>query len=328
MSPALLEISPLNQQQFVENIFGPVLVGVLFSTLLYGINVVQVFTYHETSSKRDALWIRGLVFFLFFSVTLNTAFNMFGIYQPLVQQFGANPGQLQPVMPVFLRTDPIMTAIVSMPVQVLMAWRIKVVTEMMLWSGIIIVIAMVSFAASIWTTVHVALQPDFSKLSQFRTAPITWLVTSSAADIIIAGVLVHSLHARKSGFNNALDAYMNRIIRLTVQTGALTAVFALSDALVFSILKDSTIFFAWDLSLSKLYLMTILSSLNARDSFKHKWNVLFPSSDNGIRSQSAMNFRGSMAAHLVAQQSPGHIDMEMQPVQFSWRVASSTGPEK
>ncbi|KAJ7588200.1 hypothetical protein C8J56DRAFT_1050259 [Mycena floridula] len=324
MSPTLLEISPPNQQQIAEKIFGPVLVGVLFSTILYGINVVQIFTYHETSSKRDSIWICGLVFVLFFSVTINTAFNMFAIYQPLVQQFG----QLQSVMPVYLRIDPIMTAIVSMPVQVLMAWRIKVVTEMMLWSGIIIVIAMVSFAASIWTTVLVALQPDFSKYSQIRAAPSTWLITSATADIIIAGVLVYSMHTRKSGVNTSLDAYMNYIIRVTVQTGALTAVFALCDALIFSILKDTTIFFAWDLSLSKLYLMTILCSLNTRDSFTYRGNVLFPSFDNGIRSQSTMNFRGSMAAHLAAQQSPDHIDMEMQAVQLPWRVASASSQEK
>ncbi|KAJ7574887.1 hypothetical protein C8J56DRAFT_1064296 [Mycena floridula] len=233
MPPSLQDATPSSLQDLAGEIYGPLLVGVFFSTALYGVNVVQAFTYYGHSSKRDSFWIRGLVLFLFVCVTVNTSLNMVAMYQALIKQFGL----IDPVMPLYLRTDPIMTCIVSMPVQVLMAWRIMVITETRVWTCIIMLISMVSFVASIRTTIEVALKPAFSQFAGFRASPVTWLVSSAAADVIITGVLVYSLHTRRSGFDTSLDAYVNRIIRLTIQTGALTAVFALSDALVFVILK-------------------------------------------------------------------------------------------
>ncbi|KAJ7585318.1 hypothetical protein C8J56DRAFT_892940 [Mycena floridula] len=122
--------------------------------------------------------------------------------------------------------------------------------------------------ASIATTVYMELKPEFSQFPSFRASPVTWLVSSAVADVLITGVLVYSLHKKKSGLNTCLDVYVNHIIQLTI---------ALSEALVFVAVKDTTIFFAWDLSLSKLYLNTILSSLNARDTWKNGANALYPS---------------------------------------------------
>ncbi|KAJ7588161.1 hypothetical protein C8J56DRAFT_1164769 [Mycena floridula] len=300
MLPVPQDVSPTND--CAEEIYGPVLVGVLFSTLLYGVNIVQMFTYHEKSSKRDSVWTRGLVLCLFLCITLKTVFNMVAVYQSLVQQFG----DLHPQLPFYLRSDPVMTGIISTPVQLLMAWRIMVVTETRLWTCIIVAVAMLAFGASIWTTIEVSFKPGFLQFAEFRAAPITWLVSSAVTDLIITGILVYSLHVRKSGYNTFLETYVNHVIRLTVQTGALTAIFALSNALVFIILKHTTIVFAWDLAISNLYLSTILSSFNARDSWKNGGLALFPAYPNDTDLESGSNFCGSMAP-----QNPAQIDIDM-----------------
>ncbi|KAJ7577123.1 hypothetical protein C8J56DRAFT_1061266 [Mycena floridula] len=286
-----------------EEIYGPILVGVFLSTVLYGVNIVQMFTYNEKSSKRDSIWTRGLVLCLFLCITLKTAFNMLAVYQPLVQQFG----DLHPELPFYLRSDPVLTAIISTSVQALMAWRIMVVTETRLWSFIIVAMAMLSFGSSMWTTIAFAFKPAVSQFSEHPTALIIWLVSSATADLMITGVLAYSLHVRKSGYNTSLDTYVNHIIRLTTQTGALTTIFALSDALVFSALEDTTICFPWGLALPYFYISTILSSLNARDSWTNSGNALLPASSNDVHSQSGLNFWGSMALQHLAR-----IDIEMQ----------------
>ncbi|KAJ7588231.1 hypothetical protein C8J56DRAFT_941181 [Mycena floridula] len=296
MLSAPRDVSPTNH--LAEGIYGPLLVGVFLSTLLYG-----MFTYHEKSSKRDSIWTRGLVLCLFLCITLKTAFNMLAIYQPLVQQFGR----------------PTLSGIISTPVQLLMAWRIMLVTETRLWTCIIVAVAILSFGASISTTIELSLKPGFSQLHEVRTAPITALVSSATVDLIITGVLVYSLHVRKSGYNTSLDTYVNHIIRLTAQTGALTAIFALSAVLVSMIVKigDTNLAciglslnscFAWSLALPNLYISTILSSLNARDSWTNRGNALLPASSNDSYSQSGLKFWGSMAL-----QNPASIDIEMQP---------------
>ncbi|KAJ7590082.1 hypothetical protein C8J56DRAFT_936871 [Mycena floridula] len=247
----MLPIPPdvLYTDHIAEGIYGPLLVGVFFSTLLYG-----MFTYYETSSKRDSMWTRGLVLCLFLCITLKTAFNMVAVYQALAQQFGRPH-------PIHLRSSLcIISGIISTPVQLLMAWRIMVVTKTRLWTCILVAVAMLSFGTTMWTTIAGLFKPAFSGFSKFRAAPITALVSSATADLIITVVLVYSLHVRKSGYNTSLDTYVNRIIRLmTIQTGALTTIFALSDALV-KVVVLKVFPFAWDLSLSNLYISTILSS--------------------------------------------------------------------
>ncbi|KAJ7577153.1 hypothetical protein C8J56DRAFT_971225, partial [Mycena floridula] len=264
-----------------EEVYGPMLVGVFFSTVLYG-----MFTYHEKASKRDSIWTRGLVSCIFLCITLITAFNMVAIYQPLVQK----SGYLHPELPLF----PVMTGIISTSVQVLMAWRIMVVTETRLWTLIIVAIAMLSFGASIGTTITISLNPQ---LSDHSIVIIIWLVSSAIADLMITGVLIYSLHVRKSGYKTSLDTYVNHIIRLTAQTGTLTTIFALSDA----------VYFPLGLALPYLYISTILSLLNARDSWTNSGNALLPASSNDVYSQSGLNFWGSMGLQNLA-----HTDIEMQ----------------
>ncbi|KAJ7588228.1 hypothetical protein C8J56DRAFT_941177 [Mycena floridula] len=292
MLPAPRDVSSTNH--LAERIYGPMLVGVCLSTLLYG-----MFTYHEKSSKRDSIWTRGLVLCLFLCITLKTSFNMVAIYQCLVQQFDTDLGQLHPQIP-FCKLGMIL-GIISTTVQLLMAWRIMVVTETRLWTGIIVAVAILSFGASIWATIEGALKPGFSQIAHFRAAPMIWLVSSAIADLIIAVVLVYSLHVRKSGYNTALDTYVNHIIRLTAQTGALTAIFALSYVLML-------VCFVLGLPLPNLYISTILSSLNARDSWTNRGNALLPASSNDSYSPSGLKFWGSMALQNVA-----HIDIEMRP---------------
>ncbi|KAJ7588235.1 hypothetical protein C8J56DRAFT_941193 [Mycena floridula] len=249
MLPAPRDVSPANH--LAEGIYGPLLVGVFLSTLVYG-----MFTYHEKSSKRDSIWTRGLVLCLFLCITLKTVFNMVAIYQPLIRQFDIDLGQLHRQLPICKLGRTL--GIISTPVQVLMAWRIMVVTETRLWTCIIVPVAMLSLGASMWTTIELSLKPAFSQFAEVRTAPIIALVSSAIADLIITGVLVYSLHVKKSGYNTSLDTYVNRIIRLTIQTGALTTIFALSDALVLVVLK--VLGLAWGLALPNLYISTILSS--------------------------------------------------------------------
>ncbi|KAJ7576186.1 hypothetical protein C8J56DRAFT_1031999 [Mycena floridula] len=158
--------------------------------------------------------------------------------------------------------------LIATPVQLLLTWRIMVVTETRLWTCIIVPIAMLAFGGSMWATIEFSFKPAFSQLAEFRVAPITGLVSFALTDLIITGVLVYSLV-------------------VTVQTGALTAIFALSQALAFVILKNTAM-------------------LNARDSWTNGGNALLPASSNDVHCQSGSNFWRSMAP-----QNLSHMDIEI-----------------
>jgi len=144
-----------------------------------------------------------------------------------------------------------------------MAWRIKVITGTIIPTVFVVLLALASLTGSIWLAIAVSISPQFAKFGDFSAAPGLWLISSAIADVTIACFLVYGLSKKRTGFA-VLNDQIDRIIRVTVQTGSLTALTALVDAIVFLSVPNTTIFFSWDLMLSKLYTTTLLSSLNAR----------------------------------------------------------------
>ncbi|KAF8522549.1 hypothetical protein JB92DRAFT_2887901 [Gautieria morchelliformis] len=250
----------------IQLLFGPMLVGTFFSTILYGVVVVQAFIYYQTY-KRDATWIRYFILYLVICETLATGFDIGMMYEPLVLRY-ATP-RATTILPIMLVADPIMTVFISTPVQLFIGWRIKTLNGSRLLPAIICVFALSALAGGISTTVAAAIFHEFAKVHQYDGAVITWLASSAAADICITGCLVWSLHKRRTGYS-ATDDILNKLIRLTLQTGAITALSATLDVVLFLAAPDTTLNFIWNFSLSKLYTNSLLSTLNARAG----WNNL------------------------------------------------------
>ncbi|KAF8324512.1 hypothetical protein F5887DRAFT_1115948 [Amanita rubescens] len=244
----------------VTLLFGPMLIGSFFNTILYGMMVVQVIIYFQTY-KRDVPWIRRLIYFLFIVETVNSGFAIWIVYEPLVLRYGTLAATTY--FPLALSADPVMTVLVSTPVQIVIAWRIKVITKSRILAGIIGVLALVAFAGGIWLTVMVTIVRRFDQKPKLHWPALTWLLASAVADILISIVLTWSL-SRKKTTSSDIDHAVNRIIRLTIQTGIVTAVFATLDVMCFLAFPHTTINFIWDFSLSKLYANALLSTLNAR----------------------------------------------------------------
>ncbi|KAL0960496.1 hypothetical protein HGRIS_005534 [Hohenbuehelia grisea] len=244
----------------VELVFGPMLIGVFLNTILYGVLVLQTFIYYQTY-KRDKPWIRYFVLYLFGLETANTGFNIGMMYEPLVVRYGTP--RAVTIVPIMLSLDPIITVLISTPVQLFIAWRIKIISKSKLITSAIVFFAVCAFVGGVATTVCVTLIPEYKRLQEFHGAVITWLASSAAADVVITGSLVHSLYNRKTGIR-ATDDVINRIIRLTVQTGMITAISAAADVIIFIAVPSTTLNFIWDFALSKLYTNSLLSTLNAR----------------------------------------------------------------
>jgi len=113
-----------------------------------------------------------------------------------------------------------------------MAWRIKVITGTIIPTVFVVLLALASLTGSIWLAIAVSISPQFAKFGDFSAAPGLWLISSAIADVTIACFLVYGLSKKRTGFA-VLNDQIDRIIRVTVQTGSLTALTALVDAIVF-----------------------------------------------------------------------------------------------
>ncbi|PPQ99026.1 hypothetical protein CVT26_014403 [Gymnopilus dilepis] len=280
-------------------LFGPLLLGVILNAMLYGVS--QVFVVDFYTLRLIAALPLGLyrpvfylpanvqkgpkvdpVLYLFILETANTVFDIGLVFEPLVLNYG-DPSSIT-VSPIMIIADPLVTVMISLPVQLFIAWRIKIITSSWFMPIIIGFFGVSAFIGGIAVTISVSLIREWANFHQFEGAVITWLAGSAVADLLITVSLSLSLYRRKTGVK-ATDDKISKIIRLTVQTGLVTALFATADVVIF-LTVDVRIYFQlpnsksnpicrpsqrvshrnffWDLALSKLYTNSLLSTLNAR----------------------------------------------------------------
>jgi len=245
----------------VELLFGPMLIGAFLNTILYGVLLVQTFIYWRTY-RNDSTWLRYFILYLVVVETLNTGMDIAIIYEPMVKRY-ATPHATK-FVPLMLYAEPLMTGVISTPIQLFVAWRIKVISGSWVMASIICFFATCSFIGSLAGTIAASLFPEYEQLQDFKPAIITWLTSSAAADVLITVSLVWSLYKRRSNVSKKTNAVVDRIIRLTVQTGLITAISAIVDVVTFTTVTHSTMNFVFDFALGKLYTNSLLSTLNAR----------------------------------------------------------------
>ncbi|KAE9401217.1 hypothetical protein BT96DRAFT_612723 [Gymnopus androsaceus JB14] len=240
--------------------FGPMLIGVFLNMILYGVLINQAYFYFQTY-KSDAGWIQILVVYLFVIETANTAIDMAMMYQPLIAGYGTQ--QAVENFPTLFMTEPIIIVLISTPIQCFFAWRIQKITNTYWIPIVIVVLSMASTAGGFITGVKIAIIKLFIKKPELHWPALLWFLPSCAADLLITATLVRGLSQRKTGFTTT-DSMIDKLIRLTVQTGMLTAICAIGDVIFFLVLPHTALNFLWDLSLSKLYTNCLMSTLNAR----------------------------------------------------------------
>ncbi|KAJ7473029.1 hypothetical protein B0H11DRAFT_2236574 [Mycena galericulata] len=299
----------------VTLLFGPLLLGVILNTLLYGIMIVQAFMYYHRYRK-DRPWFRYLVLYLVIMETVNWVCDVGLIYEPLIIRY-ATPEALL-VSPVMLRPDAVLTVLVSTPIQLFIAWRVRVVTRSRILPSIISIFAIVSLGGGIAVTTIVTLRPRFTQFNEFHPEVITWLVSSAACDVFLTSSLVYSLWIRKTKIVST-DSYLNKIIRLTVQTGSITATGSLLDMILFVVLPNTTLNFMIDFPLSKLYTNSLISTLNARP---WREEVSQPDAPNVLFEETRV---GQQSFNLVSRRSANY---SQRPVGIGSTAYSRSYPDR
>ncbi|KAJ6483929.1 hypothetical protein C8R45DRAFT_293991 [Mycena sanguinolenta] len=246
----------------VDLLFGPMLIGVVLNMMLYGVVVTQIIAYYQRYPN-DSAWIRYFMLYLLLVQTANVVVEFGIIYQPLIIQYGTQAAMA--VSPKLLPGDSVLISLVAAPIQMFTAWRISVITSSYILPGLIVLLSLCSFGSGMTVSTEVFLHPEFRNFNSFTSEVIVWLVMSATCDLVIALGMSYSLYSRKTKSNFVVDNKINRIIRLTLETGSLTAVLALADVALFLIFPATTANFIVDFPLSAVYTCSILAMLNSRE---------------------------------------------------------------
>ncbi|KAF8880085.1 hypothetical protein BD779DRAFT_1550380 [Infundibulicybe gibba] len=240
---------------------GPLLLGYLFNWCLFGVLSVQVYLYY-LAFPRDRLSIKCLVFGLYIVETLQTIL----ITHDVFDSFGSGYGMLSALESTQLEWlgVPIISGIVSCTVQTFFAYRIFVLSKSKPLGLIICVIALTQGASGIAQGVQALQINDFAKLQNEAFVSCTiWLGGAALCDIIIAVSMSYYLSKSETGFRST-HVLISKLIRLTIETGSMTAAVATIDMALFLAFRNNNYHATPALILAKLYSNTLVVILNSR----------------------------------------------------------------
>lgn len=235
----------------------------MFNLLLLGMIFVQYYMYFVKYQRRDKLWIRIFVYLLLLVNMGGTILYMVDMYMALILNFGiaAHSTWLG-------AANSALTAIMAGAVQLFFAWRVKVLTSSWISALSVCFTALFAVAGGIATAAEANAQRAVTDFQTFKMTVIIWLVSSCVCDFLITAALVWYLRSHKTGFEQS-DELMDRIIRLTVQTGLITSICAMLDLVTFLAIASPNVHITFTGMLGKLYTNALMSSLNARSGWSY-----------------------------------------------------------
>ncbi|KAJ7063676.1 hypothetical protein C8F01DRAFT_1133909 [Mycena amicta] len=246
----------------------PLFVGTILNWCLLGSLVVQVIIYF-TAFPRDPKLSKLLVGLVCIVETLQTLSDT----RDTSRTFGARWGDFTVLDDVGWSwfSVPIIGSTIACAGQLFFAWRIYIIGRSLVMPVIITILTVFQFGAGIWSGIDIARAGRYSLLqfSSFKV-PVAWLSATALCDlVIVASTCYYLLKNRRPGFNPSTTALISRIIKITVETGLVCAVYALLDLSLFVAFKGNSSHLAVCIELSKVYSNSILAILNSRVSFGH-----------------------------------------------------------
>ncbi|KAJ6606013.1 hypothetical protein DFH09DRAFT_1386350 [Mycena vulgaris] len=246
----------------IEKLTLPVFIGTLLNWTLFGILGVQVGIYFVAFPK-DRAYSKILVLFVFLIEILETLANT----RDAVRLFGAGWGNRDVLDEVGWAwfSVPIIGSISAAVGQLFFAWRIYIIGRTRYIPALILAITSVQLGAGIWSGIEICLARRFSDLQSSNLKPtVTWLAATGACDlIIVSSTAFYLMKSWKPEFRKT-NAILSKIIKLTVETGMLCALFALLDLYLFATYKGTNYHLSLCTGLSKVYSNSILLILNSR----------------------------------------------------------------
>ncbi|KAF9263810.1 hypothetical protein L218DRAFT_1032596 [Marasmius fiardii PR-910] len=216
--------------------------------------------------SRDPVWLKSLVAFVFFANLLNTGFVTADLYLALVTNY---------MNPAFLGVStwhPVIVGLIAGSIQLFFSWRVRILTGKLYLGILTAALALSQIICAMLMAWKCRQYPAWGDFAKFTDLIYAWMISTILVDIVITVILVWYLvrqvlrstfRGHKTGMAKS-DELVDRIIRITIQTGALTSVWALVDLVMFLAIPTQAVHLVFQLSMVKLYTHSLMSSLNSR----------------------------------------------------------------
>ncbi|KAK0214040.1 hypothetical protein IW262DRAFT_1466600 [Armillaria fumosa] len=246
----------------IETLSGPLIVAYLLHWGLFGTLSVQLYLYYLAFPK-DRKFTKYLVYGIYIIEFVQTMLFTYDAFA----EFGYGFGDIEALTGMHFNwlAIPIMSAVVAFVGQVFYAYRIFILSKSQIVPLFVICVSLTSSVAAIIAGAYAFPADSVTELDN-RSISIAfgiWCGASALCDIIIAICMTYYLLRSNTGFRRT-RILVSKLIRLTIETGTMTAVVVLLNLILFLAFPHQTFYGTTSIIIPKLYANAILMVLNSR----------------------------------------------------------------
>lgn len=247
----------------VSSTLGAALIGFSVSCVVFGILSTEVFTYYGRY-PRDPYRYKLLVAALWLLETVDQGFIGHFIYYYMISNF------TKPL--VFFNGDVVWTLLIQVVLGAAAGTIVKCCFALRVWrfsnhnlplTALIVVLSFGQFGLAITYTVKSFGVKKLMYANRLKLIATLALGTGALTDVITAFTLSFYLRKLRTGYKKS-DLLVNKLSLYAINTGALTSVLSLGALIFYNVQPTTFQFLAFYFTLSKLYAISLMCTLNTR----------------------------------------------------------------
>ncbi|KAF7344919.1 hypothetical protein MVEN_01654300 [Mycena venus] len=261
----------------LDTVTGCLLIGTWASSLLYIFEIIQSFYYFRHFEQDD--WkFKTLVKFALFVDTLSTVGDYICVYLYTITHAGDLEylDNIHWPIPLYGFTTGVL-AILVQAFLVFRYWRFSISANSSTQNTLITLtlsFAMIISFGSVFTcSLMLTLYPSIDDRSKFKIPAPLWLVTEVAVDAGIASALLWEFRKAR-GILIETRSILDRLTAVTIESGAAAATLAGAALISYYIKPESNVYAGFLYPLGRVYVITLLSNLNIRNSGQSSFSTI------------------------------------------------------
>ncbi|KAE9398601.1 hypothetical protein BT96DRAFT_1020022 [Gymnopus androsaceus JB14] len=290
----------------VKEVFASSFIGFAVATSFYGISVLQCYLYYRNYPK-DSVFLKLVVGFLWILDTLSTIMVADSLYTYFVLDFGNLAADA--LIPWSFALENGLLTFVTITAQLFYANQIWSISRNHAVTGVIVFLGLAGFGIGLYVTVHLFRFNTLVTLDDSQFLRFTGMVQGFAVtcDLAITGALIFYLYSRKRETTiRTTTGMLDTLMLYAVCRGILTAIAQIMFLALNVGLPDHTYWQPFHQIVGKLYVNSVVASLNVRQSVRGRGSNISTSLSGtstsiGIANinQSDYSSAGSRAVPLV-----------------------------
>ncbi|KAI0660103.1 hypothetical protein C8Q70DRAFT_1053340 [Cubamyces menziesii] len=248
----------------LDTTLGATFLGFACTCILYGITSLQTWMYFNYNFKDDRT-LRGSVFFLWILDTLHMLFLTLTMYRYVVTDFGNIPAIVKPtwslvaMIVVVLISNLVVRAIFGMRILRLSGGR------WIIPACVVNILSVFVLGDGTYFAVEGLRVDNMVQVHHYSWSFYAGFGAEVAADAIITISQCLLLVQMRTGLERT-DSIISLMMKYSINTGLLTSICAILVLVTYSAQPTNFIYFAFYFVYSKLYVNSLLATLNARRS--------------------------------------------------------------